>query len=436
MQNINTRRLAYKILRQIQEDHRLSDEVMNEFFEDSALDHRDKNFVRKIVYGCLENKILLNAYIKKMVSMPFDKIDKELVTILQMGMYQIQFLDKVPASAAVNESVKIAKKVNFRSSGFINGVLRNFLRKKDTLKLKTDSIEESLAIEYSYDRWLVKYFIENFGQKKTEEILAFNQKPALLNVRVNTLKISREELMKVFREKGMSVKASPLTSDGIKILDLGENGIIDLEAFNKGYYYIQDDASILVGQVLSPKPGEKVLDVCAAPGGKALHLAQLMNDQGEIIARDLSVDKINKIKMNMKRLGIQSIKTEVFNAQKKDSKHLGYFDKILVDAPCSGLGIIRKKPQIKYNRSKDDLLRISKTQYDVLSKSSQLLKTGGELVYSTCSLGHIENIDVINKFLMNHTDFDIIMIDDKSYLEILPGDYETDGFFICKLKKL
>lgn len=435
MQNVNTRKLAYEILMALEESREVSDKVINDYLKKNSLDKRDENLVRKIVYGCLENKLLLNYYIEKVVSMDFSKIDQELIYILQIGMYQILFLDKIPNSAAVNESVKIAKKVNFKTSGFVNGVLRNFIRKKDQLKISQENLLDYLSITYSYPKWLVTYFIDLYGQEQTETIFKFNKKPPVLSIRVNTLKIMRDDLLSDLKALGMIVKPSDLTEAGILIIDLNGLSIDTLDLFKEGYFYIQDDASILVSEILAPKEGDKVLDVCAAPGGKSTHIAQLMNDKGLVLARDVSTNKLAFIDENVKRLGIQSIQTEIFDGTNLDEKHINYFDGVLVDAPCSGLGIIRRKPEIKYNRSLEEIKSITNLQYEILEKSAELLKTGGTLVYSTCTIGTLENQDVINKFLNKHENFDIIKIDGKDYLQILPGDYASDGFFICKLSK-
>lgn len=366
MQNINTRKLAYKILMSLEESREVSDKVINDYLKKNSLDKRDENLVRKIVYGCLENKLLLNYYIEKVAAQPFSKLDQEIIYILQIGMYQILFLDKIPNSAAVNESVKIAKKVNFKTSGFVNGVLRSFIRQKDELKISQKDLVEYLSITYSYPKWLVNYFIDLYGQEQTEEIFKFNKKPPVLSIRTNTLKVTRNELLKALTDLGMTAEVSNLTEAGILIEDLNGQFMDKLDLFKNGYFYIQDDASILVSEILAPKKQDKVLDVCAAPGGKSTHIAQLMNNQGLVLARDVSENKLAFIDENIKRLGIESVQTEIYDATIADEEHVGYFDRILVDAPCSGLGIIRRKPEIKYNRSLEEIKSITDLQYNIL----------------------------------------------------------------------
>jgi 16S rRNA (cytosine967-C5)-methyltransferase len=436
MQKFNTRKISFQILKEINENGQISDKVINDNLKSKGLDKRDENLIRKIVYGCLENEILLDYYIEKLSSMKFSKIDNEILIIIRIGLYQIIFLDKVPNSAAVNESVKLAKKVNFRSKGFVNGILRNYIRKEDELIIDDKDIDKYLSIKYSYPIWMIKYFVDLFGLDKTKEILEFNKKAPKLSVRVNTLKISRGELIEEFSKVDIKSRKSDLTKTGIFIDKLNNNRINELELFNEGNFYIQDDASILVAEILNPSENDKVLDVCAAPGGKSTHLAQIMNDNGSVISRDISNEKIGLIEENANRLRIKCIKTEVFDATNEDLLNINKFDKILVDAPCTGLGIIRRKPEIKLNRIKEDVEIISGLQYKILEESAKLLKINGELVYSTCSIGNIENINVINKFLNSNNKFKIVSIYGKDNLQLLPGDYESDGFFICKLCKI
>jgi len=433
MQKINTRKISFQILKKIENSGQISDRVINDNFKNKNLDKRDENLVRKIVYGCLENQILLDYYIKRISSIKFRKIDSDILIILRIGLYQIKFLDKIPNSAAVNESVKLVKKVNFRSSGFVNGILRNYIRKENEIKIESNNVNEELSIKYSYPLWMIDYFIDSFGIDKTRKILEFNKKAPKLSIRVNTLKITRDNLIDELNIINIESEKSNLTKDGIIINQLNNERINELELFIKGYFYIQDDASILVAEMLNPKENDRILDVCASPGGKSTHMAQIINDSGEIISRDISKEKIDLINENIERLSIKSIRTEVFDATLKDFENIKKFDKILIDAPCTGLGIIRRKPEIKLNRDKDDILNISHIQYEILNNSAKLLKDDGEMVYSTCSIGEAENINVINRFLNENKEYEIVTINGNNSLQILPGDYESDGFFICKL---
>jgi len=435
MQKINTRKISFQILKKIESSGQISDRVINDNLKEKSLDKRDENLIRKIVYGCLENQILLDYYIRRISSIKFRKIDSDILIILRIGLYQIKFLDKIPNSAAVNESVKLVKKINFRSSGFVNGILRNYIRKANEIEIESKSINEELSIKYSYSLWMIDYFIDSFGIDKTKEILEFNKKAPKLSIRVNTLKITRDNLIDDLNIINIKSEKSVLTKSGIIINQLNDERINELELFRDGYFYIQDDASILVAEMLNPKEGERILDVCASPGGKSTHMAQIINDNGEIISRDITEEKIDLINENIERLSINSIKTEVFDATLEDIENIKKFDKILIDAPCTGLGIIRRKPEIKLNRDKEDIVNISQLQYEILNKSAKLLKDNGEMVYSTCSIGETENLNVINRFLNENKEYKIVAINGNDSLQILPGDYESDGFFICKLSR-
>ena len=426
MKKINSRKLAYLILKDIEKEKLTVKDSLDKWLSKYKIDNRDENLVRKIVYGCIENKMLLDYYINQLVN---NKPDLDVKILIEIGMYQILFLDKIPNSAAVNESVKIIKKINFKAKGFVNGVLRNFIRRKDKLKLKKTK-KNYLSLKYSYPSWLVNYFLDEFGKKKTIEILEFNKNSSDITVRVNSLKLNRKELIQGFNDYGIKAKKSKLTKSGIIIKSLNDNSLTNNKLFKEGKFYIQDDASILVSEILNPKKGQRVLDVCAAPGGKTTHMAELMDNTGKIIARDLNDKKLSLIKENIKRLGYENIILEKFNGTKLDKKNIESFDKILLDAPCLGLGIIRRKPEIKYNKKKSDFNSIINLQKKLLKNSSKLLKKGGHLVYSTCSIGRKENDKIVNEFLNNNKNFKLELIE-----KLLPGEKNTDGFFIAKLIK-
>ncbi|MEA2021544.1 MAG: 16S rRNA (cytosine(967)-C(5))-methyltransferase RsmB [Candidatus Caldatribacteriota bacterium] len=448
----NSRRAIFDILENIERNDLLSDKVINEYLKETKFDKRDDNFIRKIVYGVLENKLLLNYYIETLTKRKLEKTESQVIILLQMGMYQIDFLDKVPNSAAVNEAVNLAKEINPRAKGFVNGVLRNFIRQIDKITINKKKFNEFLSIKYSYPIWMVKYFLDEFGEKKTEDIFKFNNKVPKLTVRVNTLKISREELINEFTKLNIESRKSTLTKSGIIIENLNNNSIDTLELFKNGYFYIQDDASIVVSEILAPVEGEKVLDVCASPGGKTTHIAEIMNDKGYILARDISNKKIDLIKENIERLEISSIKTEVFDAASDDIENKNKFDKILVDAPCSGLGIIRRKPDIKlqlFNRER--LFQLSQLQLEILLISSDYVKKGGALIYSTCSTENEENREVVLKFLKRNPHFELNNLStfnkkrnlsvnkskENEFIKIYPGisNSNLDGFFMARMTK-
>ncbi len=356
-------------------------------------------------------------------------------------------MDSVPDSAAVNESVKLAKKHGNKGSiGFVNGILRNISKNKEELKTVDvkDNIER-LSISYSHPKWLVEMWENEYGIQFTEEMLKANNKKPELNIRVNTLKTNKLDLMNSLSEKGFILKEGKLSNDSIII----ENPfkISQIEEFINGHFTIQDESSSLVAQVMDPKPGSKVIDVCSAPGGKSTHIAEKMENKGEIISRDIYEHKVNLIDQTARRLGIDIIKTDIFDALELDNSLIDYADYVLVDAPCSGLGLIRRKPEIKKNKVEDDIISLADIQLNILEISKEYLKAGGILIYSTCTLSKRENIDIVKAFLKRNPNFNLVNIENTiseagniptlkdGYLHLYPHIHGTDGFFIAKLEK-
>lgn len=443
----NSREIALKILYEVDVKKAYSGISLNKNLR-SNISELDESFIRELVYGVLENLIFIDWIIKKYSKIRFSKISPIVKEILRMGIYQIIFMNKVPDSAACNEAVKLAKRYSHKGvSGFINGMLRTISRNKNNIEIPNKEFEpiNYLSIKYSHPEWLVKRWVEEFGFEFTEALCMANNKKPKLNIRVNTLKISRDELMKKFNNKGLEVYETKYADDGIIV----ENPIriTDTEEFNKGYFQIQDESSMLVGQVLNPKEDSLVLDVCSAPGGKTTHIAQKMNNKGKIIARDIHKHKLKLVEQNAKRLGIDIIKTEVYDALVFDNDLVGKIDYCVVDAPCSGFGLIRRKPEIKYNRTLEDIKEINEIQYSILKNSSRYLKQNGILVYSTCTIEKEENIRLINRFLSENPMYRLVPIEEikcddikisskNGYIELFPNIHGTDGFFIAKLIKI
>ncbi|MTI67596.1 MAG: 16S rRNA (cytosine(967)-C(5))-methyltransferase RsmB [Firmicutes bacterium] len=439
----NTRLKAYKILFEINEKKAYSNISIQR--NTKGIEKLDEAFIRELVYGVLENKLYIDWVIKKYSKLKFKKISPKILQILRLGVYQIVFMDKIPDSAACNESVKLAKIVSHKGTfGFVNGVLRNIARNKEKVREpKISNKIKYLSIKYSHPEWMVKKWLNEFGFKFTKELLEKNNTKPHLNIRVNTLKVSKESLMDKLKNEGFDVKETKYALDGIIINN--PSRITDLEEFKKGFFTIQDESSMLVAQIMNPKENSLVLDVCSAPGGKATHIAQKMNNNGKVIARDIYEHKVNLINENSKRLGIDIIETEIFNGSKLDENLLEKVDYCLVDAPCSGLGLIRRKPDIKWTKRKDEIEKLVKLQKDILINASKYLKTGGTLIYSTCTIENKENLELINTFIKEKQNYklesfsNLVNIDEsttKGYLQMYPNIHSTDGFFIAKLKKL
>ncbi len=388
-------------------------------------DSRDKGLVTQLVYGVVRRKLTLDYIISRYSKVKIKKLSKYVLLILRMGVYQLYFTDKIPESAAVNESVKLAKKYCGKSAGFVNGILHSVIRGKDTLEYPKDKIE-NLSIKYSFPEEMVELF---WDTGFCEELLeALNGEPET-TIRVNTLK--KEELE-------TECEVSPLYSSAriLKGTDIANN-----PDYLKGRIIPQDIGAMMAGLALSPKPGEVCIDMCAAPGGKTTHLGELMENNGKIYAFDIHPHKIAIINKNAERMGISIIDAKVGDASKLNTELVSKADKVLADVPCSGLGIIRRKPDIKWN--KDDIEALPEIQYKILENASKYLKPGGELVYSTCTILKRENEDVVMRFLEENQEFELIKMElpeklareNKGYITLYPNIDGTDGFFICKMKR-
>lgn len=442
----NTREVALKILIEINKKGAYSNIALNKHMA-SNINKLDENFTREIVYGVLENRLYLDWIISKVSKIKIKKIDPIILEILRIGVYQIVFMEKVPNSAAVNESVKLAKKYSHKGSvSYVNGVLRNIIRKRaNILDIDIKNTIDYISIKYSHPKWMVKRWIDEFGEDFTLELCKANNEKPKLNIRTNRLKIDRETLKKLLKAKGYNISETKYASDGLII----ENPykITNTDEFKKGLFTIQDESSMLVSQIMDPGKNNIVVDICSAPGGKTTHIAQYMENQGKIIARDIYDHKLKLIKENSNRLGIDIINTELFDALKLDEKLLSKSDYVLVDAPCSGLGLIRRRPEIKWNRKEDDIEKIKEMQYIILRNASKYLKPGGILIYSTCTIEREENINMIRNFITENNEFQLVGFDhlleskknietaEKGYIELFPHIHGTDGFFIAKLLK-
>ncbi|WP_416198093.1 MAG: 16S rRNA (cytosine(967)-C(5))-methyltransferase [Sporanaerobacter sp.] len=442
----NAREVALNILVEIDEKGAYSNIALNKIGREK-LSKLDENFVRELVYGVLENRLYLDWVIKKFSKVKLKKIEPIVLEILRIGVYQIALMDKIPDSAAVNESVKLAKKYSHSGSvKYVNGLLRNVSRNKNIFReIDLEDKKEYLKIKYSHPEWMINRWLEEFGEEFTEDLCKANNTRPKLNIRVNTLKIKREELKSLLESKGYIVSNTKYASDGLIIEN--PQGVIDTEEFRNGFFIVQDESSMLVSQILDPKEGSLVLDLCSAPGGKTTHIAQKMNNNGEILARDIYEHKLKLVQENSNRLGIDIIKTEKFDSMKLDENLIDKVDYVLIDAPCTGLGMLRRKPEIKWNRTENDISNMSDIQYKILKNASKYLRSGGILVYSTCSIEREENIDIIGRFISENDGFKLIsfenLLDSKEsmsmakngYIELFPHIHGTDGFFIAKLSK-
>ncbi|NLI57905.1 MAG: 16S rRNA (cytosine(967)-C(5))-methyltransferase RsmB [Clostridium sp.] len=446
------REMAVKILYDIDKNGAYSNISLGKHLDSRNFKDIDRAFITELVYGILKWKLTIDYIISRFSRVKLKKISPWILNILRIGVYQIIFTDKVPVSAACNESVKLAKRYGHAaSSKYVNGVLRNISRDKERIKYpdKKDNLSEFLSVSYSHPLWMIDEWIKRYGEEFTEELLKNNNQTPHFTIRTNTLKTSKTHLKKILEEEGFEVDYGQYMEEALIIKN--PKSLQEMDAFKKGYFQVQDESSMLVASVLNPEPNDFVLDVCSAPGGKTTHLAQLMDNKGTIVARDIHEHKIQLISQAAKRLGIDIIKTEIFDATLFDEKLEEKADKVLVDAPCTGLGIIRRKPDIKWTRKKEDKNEIVKLQKKILSTSSKYVRKGGIIVYSTCTIEPEENQYVIEEFLDNNKDFYLedawgnlpetikdlpkVFNEKKEYIQLYPNKHGVDGFFIAKLKK-
>lgn len=440
------RELAIKILNRIQNEGAYSTLAVKKALEDKC-ERKDSGFIRELVYGVLENQRLIDEIVKESSSVKIRKIHPIILIILRTAIYQLLFMNTVPESAIVNEAVNLAKKYGHRgTTGFVNGLLRGVSSKKAYFKSEEYMSQEcELGIRYSHPDYLVALWRTQYGLEFTKDLLKANNSVPPFTIRNNTLKIDSTDLISILEAEGYETEPGKYSKDCIIIKN--PRSMTRLSAYTDGLFTIQDEASMLVTEVLNAQKDSLILDVCSAPGGKATHIAQWIGDKGTIIARDIYPHKLKLIEELSLRLGIKSIKSEIWDVKEPDDKLKYKVDYCLVDAPCSGLGLIRRKPDIKWTRTSEELIELSRLQTIILKTASNYIKPGGTLVYSTCTINRQENLDVITNFLRESTDFRLVPIElangvkisatqDSGYLELYPNIHGTDGFFMAKMVRI
>lgn len=388
------------------------------------------SFVRELVYGVLENKKLLDYTIAQFLENGAVGLKNSDLIVLEMGIYQLGYMNSVPEYAAVNESVVLAKKFCRGREAMINAVLRNYIRNKNSVKLP-DRVEDEvrfLSIKYSCEEWIVSMWIDQYGVEETEKILAASQGNPGLIIRVNTLKTGKEDLGRRLVERGFEVKNSTVCDSALKVTK--GSGILDGKLYKNGLFSIQDESSMKTVEIFDPKPGETIIDVCAAPGGKTLAIAERMSNRGEIIATDIYLRKLGIINKEAERLGVSIVRTWPWDATKVDSDLFQKADRVLADVPCSGLGVIRRKPEVKYKKKIYEFDSLPRKQMEILNVAAQYVKPCGVLQYSTCTINKNENEKIIKEFLRKHKNFTVV--EEKQFMPHLDG---TDGFYVCKMEK-
>ena len=408
----------------------------------------DRAFLTELTYGVIRWRGRLDWVIQHFSKIPFKKIEPGTLNILRLGLYQILFLSRTPSSAAVNESVELAKRIRGKGgAGFVNAVLRSSIRQKNEILYPERDQDPVLHISVvqSHPLWLVQRWVKELGAEETLRVCKHNNQIPLLTLRTNTLKISRADLMETLRKKELKPFPSTFSEEGILLQDPPPTS--ELPFLKEVLYIIQDEASQLIASIVDPKPGERILDACAAPGGKTSHMAQTMENRGEIYALDLSKGKLDSIEEMCQRLGIKIVKTIKGDAAASLPISKGFvFDRVLADVPCSGFGTLRKNPDLKWRRGEKDIQRLSELQLSILNNLSTYVKERGVLIYSTCTVFHEENEDVVERFLSKHPEFQIEPMDQilsekfhvlvrKGYFKTFPPKNEMDGFFAARLVK-
>ncbi len=432
------RQIAFEILDKINRSNAYSNLTLDYYLNNENLNNTDKAFVSFLVYGVIERLITIDYQLSLYLKQPIKKLRPEVLTVLRLGVYQILFADKVPDRASINESVNLVKnnKCAF-ASGLVNAVLRNV--SKNGLVLPNENDKNYLSVKYSCPDELINLWKKSYSEEKTIDILSNSLGNVPLYIRTNTLKTTSDELIDLLKSEGIEAEKSTLSDEALVLHNQG--GIENLKCFKDGLFHVQDLSSQICCKILDAKENDLVYDVCSAPGGKSFTISQYMKNKGKIKAYDIYPSRVNLILNDAKRLGIDCINAEVFDASVFDETR-EKADKVLCDVPCSGLGIIRRKPEIKY-KSLSDIDKLHNLQYLILCVTAKYVKDGGTLVYSTCSINPNENTEICKKFSENNKEFKLCEIDDgekygiveNNMLTILPGKNDTDGFFVAKFVK-
>jgi len=445
--------MAVRILTRVEKEGAYANLLLRDSL-DEIEDPRDRHLVSSLVNGVLKNKLLLDYALRRHLKSPMSSFPYELRALLRMGAFQLLFLTKIPAFAAINESVNLCKNIKQISGhnypALVNGVLRRTAEEGWDFAWpdKNKQPWRYLSIRYSHPEWLVKRWLKRWGAEETEQLLKANNEPSATIIRVNTLKTGREEL--IAKLQSLNLKCTPIDRlpEAIRLEDF--SGVEGLDVFKGGLFTVQDESSQLVAHILGVRPGQRVLDTCSAPGGKTTHMAQLMQNKGEIVAVDINPQKLKLVEQLAGRLGIDIIKTVESDARKLEGID-DKFDRVLVDAPCSGLGVIRRRADLRWRKREDEIEKLPRLQLEILLQAASFVAEEGELVYSTCTTEPEENFEVIKAFKALRPEFKPVDLTPflpfvpsaerdlaqlrKGVWQILPHFHGMDGFFIAKLKR-
>lgn len=443
----NPRQAACETLLRIRKEGGFADRLIDNELSGGLLTGPDRGLYAELVFGVLRRQGTLDHILRQLLEKPLVELDPQALIILRIGLYQLTCLDRIPESAAVNESVNLAKLITPGTSGLVNAVLRNYLRRRDSISFPDMAAApaQAIAARHSQPEWLAEQWLEQLGTAEAQQMAEASSQQPPLTLRVNTLRSSRDDLLREFEKQGIEGAPCRFSPDGISIT--GRHIVSALPGFEAGHFAVQDEASQLAGRMLGAEPGERIWDACCAPGGKTCHIAQLMDDRGELVATDISRSKLTLVQDSLRRLGVHSVSTAVADLHQPDTFPAGCFDRILLDAPCSGLGVLRRNPEAKWRLFSGDITRLSAVQKTLLKNAAARLKPGGTLLYSTCSTSEAENELVVEDFLQHHPGFELENLNDlfPAWSELIafygmfrswPHRHGMDGFFAARIRRV
>ena len=442
----NPRQLAFLALRSIQRDA-FADVALDRVLQDAELNSQDRRLATELVYGSVRRQRTLDTLIDQLGKKKSHQQPPDLRAILHLGLYQLRYLNQIPASAAVNTTVELAKQNGFAGlSGFVNGLMRQYIRLAesgdDPLQLPLDPVKR-LGTLHSYPDWIIQVWLEQLDLAETEQLCEWMNRPPHIDLRINPLRTSLEAVEAAMQAAGVAVKRLLHLPQALRLLEPA-GSIQKLPEFQSGWWMVQDASAQLVSYLVDPQPGEFVIDACAAPGGKALHLAELMQDQGTIWACDRTSSRLKKLKENAERLGIHS--TEISIGDSRDQpQFVGKGDRVLLDAPCSGLGTLNRHADARWRQTPERVRELATLQQELLTAAATWLKPDGVLVYATCTLHPQENEQAIAAFLDQHPDWQIepptpnspaaAFAAPQGWVKVWPHRQQMDGFFMVRLKR-
>ena len=448
--SLNLREMALEILLEVERNGAYPNVLLKQTLDKYLyMEKQERAFLTRLVEGTVERKLTLDYYLNQVSKTPVNKMKPVIRCIMRMAAYQIFYMDAVPDSAACNEAVKLAQKKGFQTlKGFVNGVLRNLSRQKDAMTMP-DTVKEpvrAFSVQYSVPEWLVEKVIEDYGIENAKNMFAsLYENVGATSIRVNNSKISTEECIKLLEKEGVHVEKAFYVENALEIS--GYDSLAFLESFEKGYFQVQDVSSMLVGLAADPKPGDKIIDICAAPGGKSIHVADLLKGTGHVEARDLTDYKVSLIEENITRCEFENISAKRADALILDEAAKETADIVIADLPCSGLGVLKKKSDIKYRMGQSQIEELAQLQRDILKNAVTYVKSGGTLIYSTCTIAKEEN-DLQVDWILENLPLQLVSFegclceevlentDREGVLQLLPGREKTDGFFLAKFRKV